>query len=122
MDDREAVTSEIKYLEEKLLKPDVRKSTEEMDELLSDDFFEFGSSGRVYNKAQVISSLRNEPVSAISIENFKAGMLADGVVHVTYTAVKSGADGEKESRSLRSSIWVNTNGRWRILFHQGTLV
>jgi hypothetical protein len=37
----------IRQLEENLLKPEVRSSRAELKKLLSDDFFEFGSSGKV---------------------------------------------------------------------------
>lgn len=41
-------------LEEKLLKPDIRTSPKELDLLLADDFFEFGTSGKVLQKKIVL--------------------------------------------------------------------
>ena len=40
-------------LERKLLDPDVRASSQELDRLIADDFVEFGSSGRIWNKRDV---------------------------------------------------------------------
>jgi hypothetical protein len=37
-------------LETDLLKPEVRASVEELNELMSDDFIEYGSSGFIYDK------------------------------------------------------------------------
>ena len=44
-------------LERKLLDPDVRASSQELDRLIADDFVEFGSSGRIWNKRDVLSAL-----------------------------------------------------------------
>jgi hypothetical protein len=48
-------------LEELLLAPDVRKS-KRLVELLADDFAEFGSSGRVYTKDDLVAVLQAEIV------------------------------------------------------------
>jgi len=47
-------------LEERLLRPDARRSRQALDELLSDDFVEFASDGVAYDKAQVIDALDRE--------------------------------------------------------------
>ncbi|WP_375472314.1 DUF4440 domain-containing protein [uncultured Nostoc sp.] len=52
----------LRELEERLLQPDVRKSAKDIMDLLADEFIEFGSSGRVFNKQQIIESLQNEPI------------------------------------------------------------
>ncbi|WP_442949931.1 DUF4440 domain-containing protein [Nostoc sp.] len=43
-------------MEERLLQPDVRKSAKDIIDLLADEFIEFVSSGRVFNKQQIIES------------------------------------------------------------------
>lgn len=48
-------------LEEQLLQPEVRQSAEAVADLLADDFIEFGSSGQVFNKQQIIEGLQQEP-------------------------------------------------------------
>jgi predicted lysophospholipase L1 biosynthesis ABC-type transport system permease subunit len=40
---------------------------------------------------------------------------------VTYRLVVRRSDVEGEAHSLRSSIWKAINGRWQMIFHQGTL-
>jgi hypothetical protein len=50
----------LRRLEEELLKPEVRRSPGQVGVLLSDDFVEFGSSGGVFNKQQVIEALEQE--------------------------------------------------------------
>jgi len=53
-------TAMFRKLEERLLRPDVRSSAEQLDKLLADEFIEFGSSGRVFNKEQIIGTLAYE--------------------------------------------------------------
>ena len=104
-----------------MLQPDVRKSVKDVALLLADDFVEFGSSGRVYNKQQIIESLQQEPPTQRSLTEFKVFTLAPGVVLATYRAVQKGASLEQPVYSLRSSIWKSIDGRWHMVFHQGTL-
>jgi hypothetical protein len=48
-------------LENKLQQPDVRKSVEQLNELVSEDLIEFGSSGQVYTKKDVLNNLPAPP-------------------------------------------------------------
>ncbi|MCW5316440.1 DUF4440 domain-containing protein [Nostoc sp. KVJ3] len=114
----------LRKLEERLLQPDVRKSAKDVMDLLADEFIEFGSSGCVFDKQQIINSLQNEPIEPLTqrvITEFKTLVLAKGVVLVTYRIVKY-ISGEQPVHSLRSSIWKLHNDRWKMIFHQGTLV
>ncbi|MDZ8034490.1 DUF4440 domain-containing protein [Nostoc sp. DedSLP04] len=93
-------------------------------DLLADEFIEFGSSGRVFNKQQIIESLQNESIQPLTqrlITEFKTLVLATGVVLVTYRIVRHISD-KQPVHSLRSSIWKLNNERWKMIFHQGTLV
>jgi hypothetical protein len=110
----------LRQLEERLLQPNVRNSAEDVFEVLADEFIEFGSSGRIFDKRQIIASLQIEPTVHRSLRDFNTSVLAPGVVLVTYRAVRQGAPGEQPSYSLRSSIWKLIGGRWQMLFHQGT--
>jgi hypothetical protein len=47
----------LKELEESLLDPNIRKSTQFV-ELLADEFIEFGSSGRVYARDDLVAVLQ----------------------------------------------------------------
>lgn len=111
--------AQLRDLEEKLLKPEVRRSADDVARLLADEFIEFGSSGCIFNKSQIISSLQQEVSEAtvrISIENFLTRRLAPHVVLVTYRTVGS----DPAVQRLRSSIWKFEGGRWQMVFHQGT--
>ena len=110
----------IRHLEERLLKSDVRNFPAQVAELLADDFVEFGASGRMFNRDQVVESLRDEPPAERELTNFRTRDLAPGVVLVTYRVARRGAPGGTPESSLRSSIWKLSDGKWRMLFHQGT--
>ena len=109
-----ALAEELRGLEERLLDPEVRGSAERVDELLAEDFVEFGSSGLVYDKSAVIEALGRDPgfVGTRTLCDFSLRELSPTVVLVTYRIGETG--------TLRSSIWQGREGRWRMVFHQGT--
>ncbi len=111
---------QIYNLEDRLLQPEIRRSGEEISMLLADDFVEFGSSGRTYDKIQVVEGLPHSPTVPTVIEDFQVKVLSSYVVLATYRAVKANESREEMRNSLRSSIWRFTDGRWQIVFHQGT--
>ena len=100
-------------LEERLVYPDVRASTELID-LLVDEFREFGSSGRVFTRDEIVDLLAAEASREITLHDFRCEAISSDVALVTYRS--SSESGEV----LRSSLWVCRDGRWRMLFHQGT--
>jgi hypothetical protein len=107
-------------LETALHKREVRNSPKEVYELLADEFVEFGSSGRVYDKPAMIKALNNETSDPqITVEEFTVRDLAPDVVLVTY---KSKPAGSQVITALRSSIWKRIDSRWQVVFHQGTRV
>ena len=62
-----------------------------------------------------------EPTVHRSLLDFNTSVLAPGAVLVTYRTVRQGAvPDEQPIHSLRSSIWKLIDGRWQMLFHQGT--
>ena len=99
------------------MKPAARSSREKLEELLTEDFVEFGSSGGIHDRAYIIANALSEGPAAWSIANFKLSILTVDVALVTYIATQSGG-----ASSLRSSIWKRSDGRWRMAFHQGTRI
>jgi hypothetical protein len=98
-----------------LLDPRVRADPRRLDDLLADDFIEVGSSGRIYDKQTLIAMLAGEEPASVSVLEFSTRQLAPGVALVTYRTV-----GQTGLTVRRSSIWVRTKGRWRLVFHQAT--
>jgi hypothetical protein len=101
-------------LEKRLQRPDIRHSPDELDALLADEFVEFGSSGRVYDKQGIINELAEESPIRVSMTD------ADDLVLVTYRAAYSEGEDETIHHSFRSSIWKHIEGSWQMVFHQGT--
>ena len=50
----------LRSLEEQLLQPEIRKNSEKLGDLLADEFVEFGSSGRTFDKRSIIDRLPQE--------------------------------------------------------------
>lgn len=105
----------IKQLEEKLLNPEVRSSRVELKKLLADDFFEFGSSGRILYKNEDIAD-DGIGIVRMNLSNFEIHPLSDDIVLATYRIFNENTN----QHSLRSSIWKLNDGLWKMVFHQGT--
>lgn len=104
-------------LEMELLDPDVRGDRDRLKELLHDDFVEFGSSGHVYGKQDLIDMITGESHAPVMIRDFDARQLAEDAALVTYRSV-----GQSGQEARRSSVWVRDEGEWKMTFHQGTRV
>jgi hypothetical protein len=119
---RDAAT--IKRLEQRLQLPSVRTSRQQLDQILADDFVEFGSSGATYDKRQIIAGLLADPESRLpryaTMQNLRVVWLAPDVALATYRSQKSRPSVGQPDRANRSSIWKKIDGRWQMLFHQGT--
>ena len=113
----ESIAAHLRMLEESLLEPSVRK-TERVSELLAEGFVEFGSSGRVFNKAQILAALRAESGVKVTASHFQVQLLAPQTALVTYRACRHA---ETPVHTLRSSVWQQLRGQWQMVFHQGTV-
>jgi hypothetical protein len=108
---------ELEALEMELLDPAVRSDPVQVGELLRDDFIEFGSSGRVYEKRVLIEMMSHETQARVVIRDFSVRGLSDDTALVTYRSV-----GQTGQEARRSSIWVHSAGGWELVFHQGTRI
>ncbi|MGA7158439.1 MAG: DUF4440 domain-containing protein [Acidobacteriaceae bacterium] len=109
----------LRALEASLLTDAVRKDAARVAELLADDFCEFGRSGQVYSKAEVLELLRDEVEMQMAMTEFACRVVAEDVALVTYRSHRA-VQGAEAISALRSSLWVRRDGRWQIVFHQGT--
>lgn len=108
---------EIESLEMELVDPGTRKDAARLQELLSDEFLEFGSSGVVIRKSDVLDSANTPSTTTYQLSDFKFKSLGKEHILVTYRSIKSARE-----IAYRSSIWVKQNGRWQMLHHQSTVV
>ena len=112
---------ELRDLEERHLRSDVRSSPQAIGALLADEFVEFGSSGRVFDRTAVIESLPTQPIFESRIDDFVVRALAPEAVLTTYRLSTWSESGRQVRVTLRSSVWVRRAGCWVLVFHQGTL-
>ncbi len=114
----ESIPSQIIQRELNLHIPDNRSNQDLVRQYLHNDFVEFGSSGRIWDKESIILAMASEtnPVE-IYAKDFVENWISPECILLTYRV-------EQENRnSLRSSIWVKENNSdWVMRFHQGTLI
>ncbi|MBT2364156.1 nuclear transport factor 2 family protein [Streptomyces sp. ISL-10] len=101
----------------RLLDPAVRSTPALLAQLLHPDYGEFGTSGRLWNRASILAGLQSHDAPAprpITASRMQGVQLAPDVVHLTFDTESGG------HRAHRSSIWRLTGGEWLLYFHQGT--
>jgi hypothetical protein len=102
-------------LEERLFHPDREADRKALVPLLAEDFKEFCSSGKIFNRQQTIDVLMSSAPRPATIHHFYVEQLAENVALATYRATTTTAV------SHRSSLWVFRDKRWQLRFHQGTI-
>lgn len=109
-------------LENELLKTRTRQSSEKINELLANDFIEFCSSGNIYKYSigDVFDKDINLPEVKCEIKDFTTNQLSNECLLATYKVMKHNELKVDIKCSLRSSIWKCINGKWKMIFHQGT--
>lgn len=102
-------------LEERLLHPDRETDRNSLLDLITPEFKEFCTSGRVFNANQLGNELLNSAARPATITYFYVTPLGENSALATYQITTS------NSTSRHSSIWVRRNGQWQMYFHQGTI-
>ena len=109
-------------LEKELLTSETRASLARLDELIRDDFIEYGSSGEIFGKDVVLEALPLEKGERkFFADNFKARSLSQNLVQVTFDTVVTDVKTNTSKSAIRSSLWKLEDGRWQMIFHQGTI-
>lgn len=106
-------------IETDLLKPEIRKSREKLNEILADNFIEYGSSGLIYDKNTILERLPTEDSPVYTLYDFEFFILSENIVQTRFKTDRININGARTS-SLRNSIWGKINNKWQIFFHQGT--
>jgi hypothetical protein len=113
--------STLQALEVELHHPGVACDVARLEQLLHPDFHEVGRSGRPYDRTTVVQFLggRDAPPQVVS-DAFAVTVVGAGVALLTYRSAHRRPDGSLEQHTHRSSVWVEGEGRWQLLYHQGT--
>lgn len=115
------VAEEIRVLEESLWQAESRFDFEWMDSLLAPTFMEFGRSGRVYGRNDMLDGPVATFYTQLPLPNFAVQMLDEDVALVTYRSIVQYEGGEHLVAN-RSSVWRRHEDGWQLEFHQGTPV
>ncbi|TYR81506.1 DUF4440 domain-containing protein [Priestia megaterium] len=115
MMDSQLLKEHLCELEKRLLEPEVRTNPAELETLLAEGFFEFGSSGSVWHRKDCVEE-GGVGVRKMTLSHFDIHPLAEDVVLATYRI----KDETRMHYTLRSSIWKCIDGKWQMFFHQGT--
>lgn len=97
---------------------ETRGSYEYLDKVLHKDFKEFGMSGAVYLKQDILNDLDVNLEVSFPFKNLDVKQIGEQSFLITYQAEYT-----KNSKSIlsnRASIWVGKES-FQLLFHQGTL-
>ena len=89
-----------------------------MESVLAEDFFEFGRSGRVYQRRDTISAEGYSFEAVFPLPDFEVRLISEDVAQVTYNS-QATYDGVL-LKARRSSIWLRMPQGWVLKFHQGT--
>ncbi|MCU0543120.1 MAG: DUF4440 domain-containing protein [Oscillatoriaceae cyanobacterium Prado104] len=108
----------LERLEAELWREATRYDAQRMNEIIAPDFFEFGRSGRVYQRQDTLASTRKTIDAVLPLPQFQVRLLDENTAQVTYNSAVT-YDGVVEY-ARRSSIWSRTNSGWVLRFHQGT--
>lgn len=118
--------AEIRALEEELQRPEVRGSPDAVRALLAEEFFEFGSSGNIYaSRDAIVDRLAQETPTDNALQlttyDYAIHPISADAVLLTYRSISKSPAGGTPRLVLRSSIWRLKEGRWQMVFHQGTV-
>jgi hypothetical protein len=118
MDINGADFQDLKLLEEVLWRREIRFDRAKMEQILASDLFEFGRSGRVYQRAETLDLFFHPFRATLPLVDFTVRLLSSDVAQATYVDIVRYDNGEE--RTLRSSIWSRRPLGWQLRFHQGT--
>lgn len=114
-----AVLEELRELEPIFHRPQYLDSRV-LEQLVAEDFWEIGASGRRYSRQYVLKTLSARAAKGMTDDwetsDFHCRALAPDVYLLTYSLLQ----GERLTR--RATLWQRVGEGWKILFHQGTVV
>lgn len=128
---RDHLAEHLEDLENFLFDPVARRDVSAVSNLLAEEFREFGSSGRIYTKLDILAELATEQPVVITLTDFVCQLVAQTTALVTYKSLSS-HENRAPTQALRSSLWVlrslprpyvqskAEDATWQMLFHQGT--
>jgi hypothetical protein len=114
----ERTRKELIFNEEQLLKNSIRNDAGKIAELLEDNCTEFTASGKQnrYRPGELFGNVDGE--SYIDSNTVRLVDLSENCKLLLYVAAKVNKNTRMKSNC--SSIWKKIDGKWKMVFHQGT--
>jgi hypothetical protein len=101
-------------------RPKFAATLADFDNMMADDYWEFGAPGQLYTRDFILDVLEIPPIDAAEAGwktlDFHCRRLAPDTFLLTYTLHQN------DRQTRRATIWKRTPSDWQILFHQGTLI
>lgn len=107
-------TATVLRLEAELQDSTTRSDGGRLRDILSPEFIEIGASGKRWDRESILDLLVGEAAGEIVIHNLTGRHLATDLIQTCWESQS------EETWARRSSLWRREDGRWRIIFHQGT--
>jgi ribonuclease HI len=121
IDDTATETETLRGLELALARRDETAIPGGYEAVLHDSVVEFGSSGRVWTRDEILEALAaGPPADEVSIEGFDAHLVRPGVYLVMYETVATDPATGLTTRQRRSSLWMREGQGFVLRFHQST--
>jgi hypothetical protein len=119
------IEQEIIQLENEATDIAIKRDVRRLEQMLAGDTFITDLNGKVFDKAGLLTQVKNDPYQWESITNseYKVRIYRDVVV-VTYLTTGSGKlNGQPVKGQARSTdTWVKQKGQWKLAVSQGTIV
>ncbi|WP_196140384.1 DUF4440 domain-containing protein [Aliikangiella sp. G2MR2-5] len=105
-----------------LHKFNTRQNPLELKCLIHPDFREIGRSGKIFDFDSIVEMMKAEEPSDYKVhsQGFKGIQLEASSYLLTYQSARVDKNGEVSNYAMRSSIWLEIDENWQLIFHQGT--
>lgn len=114
------ITAELVAREPLFHRPEFGTTRQDFDQMMAEDFWEVGASGRIYSRTFVLDTLEQRHqkpvVENLQVTHFRCQQVATHLFLTSYTLNQSGRI------SRRASLWRQTPKGWQVVYHQGTIV
>lgn len=114
----------IRALEELLLHQDYSDNPSALDAMLAQEFHEINPDGQTVSREAVMAWLLNKDAAhRWEFRDFKARILAPGLVLATYRAKQIFPEKPASNGARHASLWKEAADQsWQLLFHQSTRI
>jgi hypothetical protein len=116
-----AILADLSSREPIFHRPEFGTTRADFDNLMVEDYWETGASGRRYERARILDLLESRysaPQTDVwETSGFHCRKLAEDVYLLTCTLLQ-----DKTRLTRRATIWQRTPEGWKIVYHQGTIV